>query len=297
MVRAIAPLVAWSGAGCTGEARVVPPSEATLIIDDFGDTLRPMTGDRPQRIVSLNPATTELLFAIGAGARVVGRTTWDGWPDSAKLVPALGDALRPNVEAVLAARPTLVLLYASEDNRAAARTLRSAGIPTLTLRNDRIADFVRTTMLIARATGDTARARIVVDTVQATLERVRRSTALGPRPKAFWKVWDRPLMTIGRGSFLSELVSIAGGINLYDDLASPSPTVTLEDVAQRDPDVILVAPGTGDALRRAVPWQAVRAVREGHLAVIDTARVGRPGVRLGEAAVSLARILRPGALP
>lgn len=275
-----------------------PPRALTTaapIVDDFGDTSA--FASAPKRIVSLNPSTTEVLFAIGAGGRVVGRTTWDGWPDSAKLVPSMGDALRPNVEIVLAARPDLVLLYASEDNRAAARAFRRAGVATMTLRNDHISDFARTTRLLARATGDTVRARTVIDSVAATLARVRAATQGLARPRVFWKVYDRPLLTIGKGSFLSELVAIAGGENLYDDLASPSPAVTLEDVARRDPDVVMVAPGGDGPLQNAPAWRAVRAVREGHFALVDTARVGRPGVRLGEAAVSIAKRLHPEVMP
>lgn len=292
---ALALLFATGVVACDPSQRPPRAAGAEVIIDDVGDTL--VIGAPPQRIVSLNPSTTEVLFAIGAGARVVGRTTWDRWPDSARLVPDLGSALPPNVEAVLAAHPTLVLLYAGEDTRSAARALRRAGVPTLTLRTDRVADFVRTTRMLARATGDTLRARLVVDSVSATLERVRRATAGRARVTAFWKVWDRPLMTIGRGSFLSELVTIAGGTNLYDDLPSPSPTVTIEDVARRNPDVIFVTAGTEAALRSAAPWQAVRAVREHHFVAVDESLVGRPGVRLGEAAMSLARLLHPEVTP
>ncbi len=278
-----------AGNGAAGQGAGV------VLVDDFGDTTR--LARRAERIVSLNPSTTEVLFAMGAGARVVGRTTWDAWPPEARAVPNLGDALRPNVEVVLATHPDLVLLYASQDNRAAAAAFHRAGIATLALRNDRIADFARTTRLIAQATGDTAAARVVVDSVTATLARVRDAMAGAPRVRAFWKTWDRPLLTIGKGSFLSELVAIAGGVNLYDDLASPSPEVTLEDVARRDPDVLLMGPGAERRLAEAPAWQAVRAVREGRIRLVDTALVGRPGVRLGEAAVSLARLLHPGTLP
>lgn len=281
--------------GAGGRDTQATATAGPVLVDDFGDTTRVA---RPaQRIVSLNPSTTEVLFAMGAGARVVGRTTWDAWPPGARAVPNLGDALRPNIEVVLAAHPDLVLLYASQDNRAAAAAFRRAGIAVLALRNDRIADFARTTRLIAQATGDTAAARVVVDSVTASLERVRTAMAGVPRVRAFWKTWDRPLLTIGKGSFLSELVAIAGGTNLYDDLASPSPEVTLEDVARRDPDVLLMGPGAERRLAAAPAWQAVRAAREGRIALVDTALVGRPGVRLGEAAVSLARLLHPGALP
>src|SRR5205085_9106592 len=112
----------------------------------------------PRRIVSLNPSTTELLFAIGAGNRLVGRTTYDMWPVAARAVQDLGPGLRPNVEAVLAAHPDLVVLYASDDNRDAARRVRAAGVATAAFRVDRIADFERVTIALGALTGDSAAA-------------------------------------------------------------------------------------------------------------------------------------------
>ena len=120
---------------CAGSTAKPIPAES-LVIDDFGDSIA--VAAPPSRIVSLNPATTELLFALGAGSRLVGRTHWDEWPIEALAVPDLGPGVRPNVEAVLAANPDLVVLYASEDNRAAATRLRAAGIATLSLKIDRI---------------------------------------------------------------------------------------------------------------------------------------------------------------
>ncbi|MFN2400766.1 MAG: ABC transporter substrate-binding protein, partial [Gemmatimonadaceae bacterium] len=111
-------LLSCAAAACAGDSREHADSTGQLR-DDFGVEVPEGTANSPARIVSLNPATTELLFAIGAGSRVVGRTHWDVWPDSAKLVPDLGPGLRPNVEAVLAKRPDLVIIYGSEENRAA----------------------------------------------------------------------------------------------------------------------------------------------------------------------------------
>lgn len=274
-------------------ARSAPTSTAASV-DDFGDTLR--VSAPPQRIVSLNPATTELVFALGAGPRLVGRTTYDSWPDSAKLVPDLGTGLRPNVEAILGAHPDLVLLYASQDNRAAAARLRSAGISTLSLKIDSIGSFKSGVMLIGKVLGDTARARIVRDSVVATLDRVANATKALPRPKVFWHVWDAPIITIGRGSFMNELVEIAGGTNVYADIASPSPMVSLEDVSRRNPDFILAGPIGSKQILGDARWQIVRAVRDKSVLVVDTNLVARPSVRLGEAAVSIANLLHPGAV-
>ena len=278
-------------AACTRDA---PRSAARATTDDFGDTL--LLPAAPRRIVSLNPSTTELLFAIGAGGRLVGRTTYDRWPEAALALPDLGPGLRPNVEGVLAARPDLVLLYASDDNRDAARRLRAAGVATAAYRVDKIADFRRVTLALGALTGDSAAARVTVDSVGATIARVRTATASLPRPTVFWPLYDQPLLATGGGSFLNELIELGGGSNIYGFLPEPSPRITVEDLLKRDPDVILLSPESRARYVADPRWKALRAVRENRLLAVDTTVVYRPGPRLGEAARSVARLLHPGAV-
>jgi ABC-type Fe3+-hydroxamate transport system substrate-binding protein len=285
----LAPFV---GASLLGACQSAEHRDAGAVRDDFGAPLA--IGAAPKRIVSLNPTTTEVLFAIGAGSRVVGRSMYDAFPESALAVPSLGAALRPNVEAIIGAKPDLVVLYASQDNRAAADRLRQAGIATAAFRIDSIAQFERDTRLLGRMTNDSASAARLVDSVRATLDRVRAATQSLARPTVFFHTWDRPLITIGGGSFLNELVDIAGGRNVYADLPGPSGIVTIEDVVRRNPDFVLASPITAAAIRSDARWQAVRAVRTGHLLVFDTTIVGRPSVTLGAAARSLADLLHPG---
>jgi len=252
------------------------------IVDDFGDTLR--LTQPAARIVSLNPVITEALFALGAGARVVGRTHWDTSPVAALAVPDLGNGLQPNVEAVLATRPDLIVLYASNGNRAAAAAFHRAGVPTLTMHTDRIADLPRALQSLGRVVGDSATARRVADSVTRSLESVRAMPPRATPSTVFWHVWDAPVITIGAGSYLDELGAIAGARNVFGDLQQPSPQVTLESVAQRNPGFVLAGPVAAARLRSEAQWQAVPAVRQGHVLVIDTMIVGRPGVRMGEAA-------------
>jgi iron complex transport system substrate-binding protein len=268
-------LILVSALACSHRAHISGP------VDDFGDPVP--VGVAARRIVSLNPATTELLFAMGDGARLVGRTHWDTYPPAALAVPDMGPGLRPNIETVLAARPDLVLLYASADNRAAAARLRSLGIATLAIKVDRLADFRREAELLGRVVGDSAAAATVVDSVERTLARVRSATTSLPHPTVFWELWESPLMAVGGGSFLNELLTIAGGTNIYGALGAPSPVVSREDVMSRHPDVILTSP------QAAKDWS-------GHVLVPDTTLIGQPSVRLGEAAVSLADLLHPGAV-
>lgn len=273
-------------AACTGERAAVGSNP---LVDDFGDTLRlqaPAT-----RIVSLNPVTTELLFALEAGERLVGRTSWDLFPEAARAVPDLGAGMGPNIEAVIGQRPDLVILYASESNRRAAQQFRAAGIATLTYRTDRIEDFQRVVPVIARAVGADTIGRIVLDSVLASVASVRALSRPAQATRAFWHIWETPLMTIGASSYLSELLEVAGAENVFADIAQPSPQVSLEEVARRDPDVVLAGPNSAARIRASPAWQSVRAVREGRVVVIDTLIVGRPGVRVGEAARFLRRVL------
>jgi ABC-type Fe3+-hydroxamate transport system substrate-binding protein len=272
-------------------ARKDAPASAGSITDDFGDTI--VVGPKPTRIVSLNPATTEIMFAIGAGDRLVGRTHWDLYPAAAAKVPDLGTGIRPNVEAVLGAHPQLVLLYASTDNRTAAQRFRAAGVNTLSLKTDRIEHFFRATQLIGLLVGDTAQATLVADSVRRSIESVRAKTAGLPKPTVFWHIWDAPLITIGGGSYMSELIDIAGGRNIYGDRPEVSPQVSIEDVIKRNPTYIITGPEGADKIKKDPKWAIAPAVKAGHVIVVDTALVGRPAVRLGEAAIALSSLIHP----
>ena len=284
--RFVALLLLAATTACARDATQSAPEA-----DDFGDPI--IVRSAPRRIVSLNPATTDLIFALGAGDRLVGRTHWDVYPEAAKAVRDLGSGIRPNVEAVLGVRPDLVILYASKDNRAAASELRTAGVNTLSLKIDHIADFYYASRTIGRLLGDSARGAIVADSVERTLKRVRATTQSLDKPTVFWHIWDAPLITIGRGSYMNELIEIAGGRNIYGDVDQTSPAVSIEDVLKRNPRYIITGPEGSLKIMKDPRWSEAPAVRDRRILVVDTAIVGRPSVRLGEAAESIARLLHP----
>jgi iron complex transport system substrate-binding protein len=138
-------LLLSAAAACGGERA---PTGALVVVDDAGDTVR--LAAVPRRVVSLIPATTELLFAMGQGDRLVGRSQWCDYPAEAARIPSLGDGITPNLEAVLGARPDLVVLYHSGQNGAAAERLRSLGIPAIRVRTDLLADVPRLAALLGR---------------------------------------------------------------------------------------------------------------------------------------------------
>jgi len=273
---------------CRPAARVAGTIQ---VVDDAGDTVA--VAAPVHRIVSLIPATTELLFAIGAGPAVIGRTEWCDYPPAAAAVPNLGDGIAPNVEAVLASRPDLVLLYNSTQNAAIAGRLRALGISGLRLNTDKLADVGRVGRLLGRLTDHVAAADSLATTFDTALASATARPA-GPRPKVLLLVWEQPPMTIGRGSFLNELVERAGGVNLFEDVTSSAGTVSIEAVASRDPDLILTTTAGPVGFAERPEWKAVRAVRERRFLPVTGSEFNRPSPRAPAAIRELAARLRAG---
>lgn len=260
--------------------------------DDFGNAL-PTDATFGARVVSLNPTATEIIFAIGADSLLVGRGRWDEFPEAAQKIRDVGDGIRPNVEAVLAAQPTLVLLYATTENQAAANAFTAAGIRVIALRVDHIEQFVQLTHIVGVALGATERAATVADTVMRTLHQVRTVTQRVQPTTAVWPLWQSPVMVVGRGSYLDELMDIAGATNVFHDMEAPSPPVNVEEIATRNPDVVVASATAIAELQQRPQWRAVRAVRDSQFVVDIPAYTGRPSVVLGMAAVMLARAIHP----
>lgn len=276
IVRGILAAALGSTIGGCHPTPASPARNGTRIADDAGDTATVLLPAR--RIVSLNPASTELLFDIGAGGVVVGRTTWCDYPAEAQAVPSLGDGINPNLEAIVARKPDLVLLYSSGQNVDAVRRLAQLGIPALRLRTDSLSDVPRVARLLGRLTGRESAADSLARAFDADLARATfRPT--GPRPTVFLLVWDQPPMTVGRGSFLTELLERAGAENLFADVASSSAPVSIEAVASRNPDVILALGAEPPAFLSRPEWQVVPAVRERRLVREEGSEFSRPSPR------------------
>lgn len=284
---AAALLLTAASAAAQGEVRVT---------DDLGRAIR--VPDPPVRIVSLVPAVTELLYALGAGDRLVGRSVWDDEPPAVLAVPSVGGALRADPERVLARRPDLVILYAGADNAGSVEQLARLGVPALAIRIDDLEDLDRNVLRLGRLLGREAEATALWDRVERDLASVRAATAGRARVSVYYDVAWPPAITIGAGSYLDDLIAIAGGRNVFGDLAAPSPRVALEAIVARDPDVILVPSGdagAGAARPSERPgWHAVGAVARGDVKSVDAGLLHRLGPRVGEAARSLAAVLHPG---
>lgn len=251
-----------------------------MVVDDAGDTVslaKPAT-----RVVSLVPATTEILFAIGAGPIMVGRTRWDDYPAEASQVPDVGDGINPNIEAIVGQRPDLVVMYHSGSNAGAAQRLRQLGIPTVLLSVDRLSDVSR----IARLLGDLTGLRERGDSVAFATENGLAQVSLpadSTGPRLLIVAWDQPPMAIGGGSFLSELVQRAGAVNIFGDLSTPSAQISIEAVVARNPDALLVSSDGPPAIASRPEWRVVPAVRDNRFIHVTSSAFSRPSPRAPEA--------------
>ncbi len=264
--------------------------QATRTAAPFTDAWgRPVaTAPAARRIVSLAPATTELVFALGAGDRLVGRTTWCDWPAEARAVPDMGNGIGPNVEAIAATRPDLVLVYPSEGNRPAVAQLEQLGIRVAVVRQDAIADWRETARAVARLLDRAAVAESLLVEFDRRLAAARAAPA-PDSPSVFIAVGSNPPFAIGAGSFVSELAGLAGARNAFADLGGPSAVVSLEAVVARNPDLVLVLGPEEMAaeIARRPGWRAIPAVREGRVLAVDGGEFNRPSPRLPDAVRAL----------
>jgi iron complex transport system substrate-binding protein len=255
------------------------------VVDDFGR--RVALTEPAQRVVSLSPAITELLFAIGAGTRVVGRTQFDKYPPAVAEIPDVGDGLDPNIERVVARRPDLVVFYASNANERAIGRLTDIGIASVSIRLDSLNSVARGARLLGSLTGTAQRA----ESVARDFETRRDSALRAPRPALTARVlilaWDNPPIIIGARSFLSELVELAGGENVFADVDAPSATVAVETIAERDPDVIVFFAEDAPTFAERPEWQTIPAARGRKFVFLEGSEFEYPSPRAFQALQTL----------
>lgn len=251
------------------------------VTDDTGHAVRL---ERPAgRIVSLAPHVTELLFAAGAGERVVAAVNHSDYPPAARALPRVGGYSRLNVERILAFEPDLVVGWASGNPQGQLQRLRGLG-PALYVTEPRSLEAIATNIArLGRLAGTAAAARAAADAFRARLERLRARYATRTRVDVFYEVWNDPLMTVNGDHVISDVIRGCGGRNVFAGLGALAPRVSVEAVLQRDPEAI-VASGAGDEapewLARWKRWPALRAVTRGNLFLIPPSLLQRHTPRI-----------------
>tara|TARA_R110002073_G_scaffold60209_22_gene151300 strand:- start:4088 stop:5035 length:948 start_codon:yes stop_codon:yes gene_type:complete len=268
-----------------------PPTAASVVVVDRLD--RELRFEAiPRRIVSLSPSTTELLFAIGAGAQVVGATKHCNYPDAAAEVPRVGAGTLESIsrETILSLQPDLVLCK-WDTHQPLVDPLTRLGISVIAIGPENLQALFQEARLLGKVLGRESEADALVDSMTMRLDHLTSLVEqIAPRERrsVFYEVWDDPLMTAGPNSFIGELLTLGGMQNIFADTSVRYPKVSSEVVVHRNPEVIL-APSTHadqvsvQQLLSRQGWSEITAIREQQVYLIDGDQVSRCGPRLIDA--------------
>ncbi len=261
----------------------------------------------PRRIISVIPAATEMLFAIGAGPQVVGVGSFDTYPPETARLPKVGALLDPDVERILSLKPELVVVYASQADLK--QQLQRAGIAIYDYKHAGLADVTSTIRSLGAATGHSARAATVAEGIERDVEEIRARVKGRQAPRTLLVFGHergalRGIYASGGVGFLDDMLKIAGGVNVFADVAEQAVQATTEQIIARRPEAILeirasnTAMPAADRASEVRVWQtlaSVPAVRTGRVQFLVDDRLVIPGPRVAEGTRLMARALHPDA--
>ncbi len=268
-------------------------AQADIVVrDDTGTVLRlPQTA---RRIVSLAPHATENLFAAGAGARIVGAVDYSDFPEAAKRIPRVGGYSRPDLEAIVALKPDLIVTWQSGNADAVVDTLKSLGFVVYQSQLDQLEDIPAAIETLGRLAGTEVVANPAAARFRQRLADLRGQYANRPIVPVFYQVWHRPLLTVGGSQIISDVIRLCSGENVFAALPTKAPGVSVEAVLAADPEAI-VASGMGrDAVVGLDDWRAwkrMKATARGNLFFVPSDLMQRPTPRLLDGAEALCRHL------
>jgi iron complex transport system substrate-binding protein len=256
----------------------------------------------PVRIVSLAPSITESLFAIGAGDLLVGRTDFCDYPEQVKALPSVGgyssDTI--SVETIVSLEPDLVIAGADSQSDLI-EPLEKAGIQVFVVDPKNIEKIMTDLKTLGAVTNHTADADALVTQMQNRIDAVSKVVATIPqdeRATVYYEVWSDPYMTTSNHTFIGELIDMAGGINIFSDMDEDYPTVSAEEIIDKNPAVILGPSNhsdqlTSDVIATREGWSNISAVKDNRIYIIDGNIVSRGGPRVVDALEDIARVLYP----
>lgn len=242
--------------------------------DDAGDIL--VLEQPAQRIISLVPHATELLFDIGAGDLILATVEFADYPEAARALPRVGDYNAINTEAILALEPDLLIAFTSGANRDQINRLKALGYPVFTSDPQSFADIDRTLRQFGALTGRQEGADEVADAFTASIEGLSQRYRTKRPLTVFYQVWHDPLITLNGETFISHIIGLCGGVNVFADLPMPSPQVSLEAVIDKNPEVIVTGPSDAGEDSSWHQWPQLKAVAHNALLVTDPDTMHRP---------------------
>jgi iron complex transport system substrate-binding protein len=251
----------------TATIALLPAARAELVFkDDSGQEVRLKAPAR--RIVTLAPHATELLYAAGAGDRLVGTVEYSDFPPAASKVPRVGSYDRFDLEAISALKPDLIIAWETGNPAAQVAKLKALGLTVYSTQPNRMEDIAGQLEQLGRMAGTDATANGAAALFRRRLDALRHANAGKARVRVFYQIWTTPLMTVGGPQIITSAIELCGGENVFGHLAQMAPTVSIEAVLEANPEAI-VATGMGDArpewLNDWNKWPRMTAVRRGNL--------------------------------
>ncbi len=240
---------------------------AQIVLND--DTGRRLRLARPaQRIVTLAPYATELLFAAGAGARVVATVEFSDYPPEAKRLPRVGGYENLDVERIVAMRPDLVIAWGSGNPQSVVDQLHSLGIPLFVSEPRSLEDVATSLQTLGRLAGAESTANQAAADFRRRAAEIRARYSTRTPVKVFYQVWDQPLMTVNDTHLIGKVLQLCGGRNVFGSLSALAPTVDVEAVLAADPEIVIGSEEAGarsDALDIWKRWPRLTASRHGNI--------------------------------
>jgi iron complex transport system substrate-binding protein len=260
--------------------------------DDYGNAVR--LAQPAERIVSLSPHLTELLFAAGAGARVVGALEHSDFPAAAKALPRIGSEAGIDVEALLALRPDLVVAWPNVGSARTVDRIERLGIPVFRSEPRALDDIAQTLERLGALAGTSPVAQREARAFRARVSKLEKKYAGRARVRVFYQVWDRPLLTVNGEHVISKVMRLCGGENVFAGLPVLAPEIDREAVLQANPDAIVASGPAGNRPAWLDDWLAfpgLAAAARGHLFAIPPELIQRHTPRILQGAEALCAIL------
>ncbi len=271
-------------------------SQTIRLTDAAGRTInlaRPAT-----RIISLAPSITEILFSLGLDEEIVGVTPFCDYPPEAKEKPKVGGFVSPNYESLVALRPDMILGIKDLQGPQLVEDLDRLRLPAYFSDPSSVKQILDEIRNIGKLTGRDAQALALANRMRERIDRIRSKISGHHNPKVLYIFWNDPLMTIGKGSFIAEIIDLAGGINIGPKDRKGYFLFNLEEVLVKNPDVLIFASEMGEngvaaEQKRWKQWTHLSAVKNNRLYSIDSNLLHRPGPRIVDALETLAHLLHP----
>lgn len=271
---------------------VAVASAAVTVTDDAGHTLN--LPHVPQKIISIAPGATEMLFAAGAGARVIATVEFSEEPAAARKVPRIGDSNAIDVERVVALRPDVVVVWEGGSNAGQVAQLERLGIPLYRHEIRKLADMAPSLRRLGALAGTQETADKAARDVEARITHLASTYGRGARLTVLLEVWNRPIYTVGGSHMMTDALRLCGARNVFDDLKEQGPAVSLEAVIARNPQVIVAVAPPGVAREWLNEWRSygtLQAVRHDALVPFEDTRLSRLGPSALDGTEALCRAL------